>query len=243
MTRTNLATSEPVSIAPVDDTQRLMAIAIEQGEAGVAALERLVAMRERAEDRASERAYAAAMRAAQSEIQPVAAKKKNTQTNSKYADLFALHGAIVPIYTKHGFALSYDEGESPRGDGWVRILCDVTHEAGHTTHKHIDLPLDDKGMAGKTNKTALHAIGSTISYGRRYIALMAFNVATFDDDGNTGGKDDQYITAEQAATLKALAQEVKADIPRFLKWAQAASFAEVKASNYATAVKMLEAKR
>ena len=58
--------------------------------------------------------------------------------------------------------------------------------------------MDDKGSGGKTNKTAVHAIGSSDSYACRYLKKMAFNVPSGkDDDGNAAGG--HYDTANPEA--------------------------------------------
>jgi hypothetical protein len=53
---------------------------------------------------------------------------------------------------------------------------------------HLDGALDDAGKDGTKNKTGIQAMGSTVSYLRRYLVCMIFNVSTDDDnDGNGGG--------------------------------------------------------
>ena len=76
-----IATVDPAPMAPTSptagppDINRLMAIALSQGEGGVAALEKLVALQERMEDRDAEKAFARAMLAFQNAC-PIIAKVK-----------------------------------------------------------------------------------------------------------------------------------------------------------------------
>lgn len=148
------------------------------------------------------RAYAEAMRAVQNEAPTIERKATNSQTNSQYAKLEAINAGLVPVYTLHGFSLSFSEGKSEK-PGHVRIDCDVSHNAGHTEHKWLELPLDDAGIKGVTNKTPIHATGSTYSYGRRYLTCLIFNVSTGDDDDGQGaGKNWLETIANHNAAVR-----------------------------------------
>jgi hypothetical protein len=151
-------------------------------------LDRLLAMRERENARMAEQAWKAAMSAAQAEMEPVRADATNEQTRSRYASHAALDGAIRPIYTGHGLALTFDSGDAPLPDH-VRIICDVSHSPdGHSRRYHLDMPVDGKGARGGDVMTKTHAMGSGITYGKRYLLGMIFNLAvTKDDDGNAAG--------------------------------------------------------
>ena len=166
-------------------------------DADVAKMQALLDMRRSEEDRVAERAFDAAMASAQNEMLPVVRDKNNDQTRSKYATLEAISRAIKPLWTKHGFSLSFGTGDNAP-EGHHRVICRVSHAAGHHRDVKADIPVDDKGMQGKVNKTGTHAFGSTVSYGRRYLTMMIFDIATGDDDdGNMAGRaPDPRIGAE-----------------------------------------------
>src|SRR2546426_2721795 len=150
-------------------------------------LDRLLQMRERENARVAERAFNTALAEAQTEMHPVAADSDNPQTRSRYASYAALDRAVRPIYTTHGFALSFNTADAP-GPEQARILCDVCHAGGHTRRYHVDMPVDGKGARGGDVMTKTHAMGSGISYGMRYLLRMIFNLAIDqDDDGNAAG--------------------------------------------------------
>lgn len=167
--------------------------------ASVEKIERLMALWERMEARKAENAFNAAMASAQQQMRPVAADADNPQTRSRYASYKALDKALRPIYTDHGFGLSFDSGES-QPDA-VRVLCYVTHKTGHARTYHVDLPADGKGAKGGDVMTKTHAVGSAMTYGMRYLLKMIFNVAIGedDDDGNRAGRREpppsQSVTA------------------------------------------------
>ncbi len=150
-------------------------------------LDRLLQMRERENARVAEQAFNAALADAQTEMHPVAADSDNPQTRSRYASYAALDRAVRPIYTRHGFALSFNTADAP-GPEQARIVCDVCHAGGHTRRYHIDMPVDGKGARGGDVMTKTHAMGSGVSYGMRYLLRMIFNLAIDqDDDGNAAG--------------------------------------------------------
>jgi hypothetical protein len=125
-----------------------------------------------------------AMSKAQSEMQPVMRDARNEQTNSRYARLETIDAALRPVYTANGFCLSFDSVpvEGPN----IRIVCEVSHTAGHAKSFHLEAGLDTAGLQGKANKTPLHGLGSSVSYLRRYLTCMIFHVvlANEDQDGN-----------------------------------------------------------
>lgn len=173
-------------------------------------MQKMMEMYERHTDRTAAAAFNAAMVRAQAEIGPVFRDKFNAQTNSAYAALESIDRRISPVYTAHGFSLSFGTGDSSLV-GHIRTLCDCMHEAGHTKQYHVDLPIDSAGIKGSVNKTGVHAAGSTFSYARRYLTMMIFNVVMTneDDDGQSANTPQEppaepVITAGQAAQLDAL---------------------------------------
>ncbi len=153
--------------------------------ASVDKIERLMALIERQAAKRSEESFNAAMAQAQAAMRPVGADASNPQTRSKYASYAAIDRALRPIYTAHGFGLSFDTGHDAPVD-CVRVLCYVSHRDGHARTYHADMPADGKGAKGGDVMTRTHATGSGISYGMRYLLKMIFNVAVgeADDDGN-----------------------------------------------------------
>lgn len=125
-----------------------------------------------------------AMSLAQGDMVPVVRDAQNTQTNSKYATLERIDAVIRPIYVRHGFLLSFNS-EAIDGPN-ERIVCEVAHFAGHTKQYQLEAAPDLTGPRGNANKTPLHGLGSVISYLRRYLTCMIFNIVLTneDNDGN-----------------------------------------------------------
>lgn len=160
----------------------------------VTKLEKLLDVRERLEAKQSEQAFSVAMNEAQSEMGRVSADAVNSQTRSNYATYGQLDRALRPVYTRHGFSLSFDTEESPKAEH-IRVLCYVSHRDGHTRTYKADVPADGKGAKGGDVMTKTHAFGSGTSYGMRYLLKMIFNVAIgdSDDDGNGGEPDGKAV--------------------------------------------------
>jgi len=167
--------------------------------------ERFVQMHVEERARQAEQAFNVAMTAAQADMRPVVADADNPQTGSRYASYDALDSALRPIYTRHGFGLSFDTGDSPH-ELHVRVLCYATHRDGGKRTYRIDMPTDGKGARGGDVMTRTHATGSGTSYGQRYLLKLIFNVAIrrdrADDDGNRAGTASTTTTATPAATPK-----------------------------------------
>lgn len=150
--------------------------------------ERLMLMREREQARRAQVEFDAAMNLAQNEMEPVRKDAYNKQTSSKYASFEKLDEAVRPIYTKHGFGLSFDTGDAPHQEE-VRMLCYVSHSGGHRQTYKLDLPADGKGAKGGDLMTRTHATVSATSYGQRVLLRLIFNIAVGgDDDGNRAGR-------------------------------------------------------
>lgn len=164
-------------------------------EFDVVKFEKLLEMQERFEARQlererrdAERVFIADMSAAQGKMRPVVRDAYNSQTHSRYTRLDTIDDAIRPIYTEHGFHLTFGTG-TPVKPGNIRVICRCAHRAGHVETYELEEAPDITGAQGRVNKTVLHGMGSTISYLRRYLKTMIFDVvlATEDDDGNEGG--------------------------------------------------------
>ncbi len=187
--------------------------------ADVGKMRELLDMHQALQGRQAEKAYGVAMSDAQKEMQPIATDCMNSQTKSKYASYAALDRVMRPIYTKHGFAPTFDT-EQGAPEGYVRIVCDLMHSGGHKRRYQIDMPADGKGAKGGDVMTKTHATGSAASYGQRYLLKMMFNIAiSDDDDGNAAAaKPSGALTDEQTAELIELADSVGADKAAFCRY-------------------------
>ncbi len=210
--------------------------------ADVEKLSRLMDLHERISKRQAEQAFDAAMGDAQGEMRPIAADANNPQTKSRYASYAALDRELRPIYTKHGFSLSFGTADGAPLD-YIRVTCHVGHREGHKQVYHLDMPADGKGAKGGDVMTKTHATGAALTYGQRYLLKMIFNIAVGDDDDQGGSGAGDWITEVQVSDLAALMDEVQADRAKFLNYLRIDTLAHLPKKRFADAVAALEKKR
>jgi hypothetical protein len=210
-------------------------------------LERLLAMQERVYAAQAKAEYITAL----AEMQPklpiigrkgeIIIKEKNTERiiqTTAFARFEDIIEAIRPVLGEHGFSLSFRvEKDADR----VNVTAILSHRAGHSDETTLSLPMDTSG-----SKNNVQAIGSSLSYGRRYATCALLNIVTRgeDDDGKLSGDPGrELITHEQADELRDLMESVGADAPKFLRYLKVDTLAELPASRFGEAVAQLERKR
>jgi len=203
--------------------------------------ERLLALQERVSAQQAEREFNDAMNKAQSEIGRVVADKKNSQTGSNYASEAALDRVVRPVYSRHGFSLSFNSGKSDT-DSFVKVICYCAHSEGHTRTYEIDMPADGKGAKGNDVMTKTHATGSGLSYGKRYLLKLIFNVAIGDDDDGNAAGATALITEPQSVTLNDLIESTGTNREKFLEYFKIVALGEMAAKDYLRALSMLKQK-
>lgn len=204
-------------------------------------MERLWQLHERISARQAEIAFNTAMNACQAEIPAVFRNKINEEKSSRYADLEQLDKVSRPIYTRHGFALSFGTADCPL-PGHARQTCLVSHIGGYSRLYQADIPLDLTGPKGNPNKTGVQGFGSSMSYGQRYLTKLIFNIALTNED-NDGEGEKAAVSEEQIANIRAMLTELGKDEKKFLTWAKVRALSEIPAANYSEVIKTLEGMR
>lgn len=147
----------------------------------------LLRMQREVEHDQARKAFNHAMASAQAEMLPVVRDAKNSHLNNRYAKLETIDAAIRPIYTRWGFSVRYGSAPSPH-EGWLRITCTVAHDAGYFEENYLDAPVSLTGsQGGRMAVTPVQAIGSTVTYLRRYLLGMVWNTVLADDDDDGEG--------------------------------------------------------
>ena len=240
-------------IAPISTADRAPAVIPEQPQTLLAAivamakdpsvdvqkLDALLAMQERLEARQAEAEFNTALRDAQA-IMPRVKKNGTIDLGGKGSIPFAtwedVDTVLRPIMVQHGFSISFDT--TARDGGGAGISATLRHAAGHAKTVSIPLPLDSG--PGRNN---LQAMGSTLSYGKRYLAEMLFNIVRTgqDDDGKYGGTE--FISHDQAKQLDVLITETGSDRAKFLETFQLAHMLNMDQPTFTRALNMLNAKK
>lgn len=187
--------SMPVAMAPESATLfQIIERASRDPAVDIDKLERLIAMQERVQKNRAQLEFDNAMADAQEGMKAIRADLSNSQTKSNYASYAQLDKAIRPIYSRHGFAVTFNTGDAPKDE--LRVLATVSHRGGHRQEYKLDMPADGKGAKGGDVMTRTHATGAAASYGQRYLQKLIWNLAVgdVDDDGN-GASGDSDVEA------------------------------------------------
>ncbi len=135
----------------------------------------------------------------------VAKTKSNTHTVSKYAALEDVNEAVKPVLSEYGFATRANIVKQTKDD--ITVVAILSHRGGHKQTLEITLPIDNKGSAGKANKTDIQGIASSITYAKRIAICALLNISTGDDkDGNAS--DDVLATIPQREAIGKLFQKL-----------------------------------
>ncbi len=172
-------------------------------------LDRIAVIYERALEREAEQAFARALIRMQRRL-PVLDElgevtDESGAVKSTYASWEDTVEVIRPILFRHGFALSFRPGLSARGEPVVVGV--LRHEAGHKEEAELVLPADVSG-----GKNPVQAVGSSLSYGQRYVTKLLLNLASRrveDDDGQMAGS----VQAERDAIVEINALESEEHFP------------------------------
>lgn len=232
---------QDMSVALLD----VVARAASDTNVDVGKMQQLLEMQERIMAKQAEMAFNRAMQAAQDEMKPVVRDAENKHTNSRYARLETIDNAIRPIYTRHGFSLTFNSAP-PAKPGAVRIICECLHSAGFKKLYELEGDLDLAGSQGKANKTGIQALGSSTSYLQRYLTKMIFNITLTneDNDGNVSGK---CISDRQAQAIEDLLFELGMNqdpaLAKFLETINASSVRGMHPAVYPVAMNFLQMKR
>lgn len=232
----------PTQIIPMSESAAILQV-IERAAANPAVdvdkMERLMGMHERILAKRAEAAFNADLALMQPKLPIIThrgeIKDRNGKAVSSYAKWEDINEAILPIISQHGFGLTFRIGQ----EGTSRVVTAILrHREGHSEQTTLALPLDTSGF-----KNDVQAVGSSVSYGKRYTAMALLNITTTgeDDDGQKAGTD--YITPGQKDELVALMRETGADTARYLRAMGVAALDEIRADNFNRARNALLDKR
>lgn len=188
---------------PRDEKSAVLAV-IERAalnkDVDITKLEKLLDMQERILAKSAEMAFNSAMAQMQAEL-PVITERGEIKVNgvlrSRYARFEDINEAVKPILQRHGFAISF---RTDTTKDTVKVTGILTHREGHATQTDMTLPVDLSGQ-----KNAVQAIGSSVSYGKRYVMEALLNITSkgLDDDGR--GTDAPMPDPEGKQLLEACA--------------------------------------
>lgn len=205
----------------------------------VTKMERLLEMHEKIVARNAVEAYNAAFAVMQPELPVIDERgtiKVNNEIRSTFATFEDINDVVKPIITRYGFGISF---RAVTKDAKATVTAILMHKAGHREETAMELSADTSG-----GKNGVQALGSSISYAKRYTMCALLNITTRgqDDDGRKGGSP-PTLTDKQVGDLKAVITEVGADQSKLLKLWRVNSLNEILQANYQTVLELVEKKR
>lgn len=164
-------------------------------------LERLIQLSERMQAKTAETEFNSAMAKMQCEIPTVGEGAQNLHTKNTYATLDDINRVLKPIMQRHGFAVSFKVDNQANG---IHVTGILMHSAGHREQTTLLLPVDIG-----SGRNAVQAVGSSTTYGKRYVMCALLNITTgdaSDDDGQTA-QAEPMVTSVQAKQIDALLEK------------------------------------
>lgn len=131
---------------------------------------------------------AAALVAAQGEIQPIAKNSTNPHFRSKFASLDNIVDTVRPVLAKHGLGIL--QSGTPDVDGKLLVESRLLHKSGEWLTACVTIPMQKNDPQG---------VGSALTYGRRYgLAALLCLATEEDDDGNAASRPQQRSTNQRS---------------------------------------------
>jgi hypothetical protein len=194
----------------------------------VSKMQQLLEMRERIMAKEAEIAFNQAMSRLQPKL-PTVPKLGRIEVNGAIRSRFAryedIDQAIRPLLCAEGFSLSFNSEVTGQATIYYGTLA---HSEGHSRRASMILPPDTSG-----SKNVIQALGSTVSYAKRYLVGMLLNIVTKDEDDD--GEASGYVTEEQVNKIRdiLLALQMTPAMERsFLSFAQASDVEQIQARDF-----------
>lgn len=222
------------ALVPVVDSEigSILRLAIKE-KVTPEALEKIVALKERMEDRAAAKAFNVALAGFQEECPFIPKESKAFITHNSggehdyaYAELDTIARVIRPLLVKHGFSYTWD---STVATGLLTATCFLWHIDGHSKKSSFSCPTDSKLPQSGAQKTA-----GALTYAKRQslVAVLGLTMTEVDNDG----ADEERINDQQAMEIEDMIQNTRSNRERFYAYMGVRSVGEILASDYKKAM-------
>ena len=190
---------------------QIIATAAANPDTDIEKMQSLIAMKKDMDAHEAQKDYWKALTKLQFDLPII--EKQGEGHNSSYGKFEDIMLEIKPMMKKFGFAITWKHKTLEHGV--VRTIGRLSHKAGHVETDEFESPPDTSG-----NKSAIHAVGSIRSYGRRYTASSLLGLAFKDEDddgaatstGTSGSRTTEPVqtkTAGKTASVSMVSQMKK----------------------------------
>ena len=196
-------------IVPAQEPIDLVAMALSQG-AGPEQVTQLIELVKFHDSREAVKAYNAAFTAAQAEFPAIA--RTATAHNSRYAPYHKIVEEVRPVLDEYGLSFHHEIVRDPT-TGSLAVSAVIAHRGGHEQRATLVADPDTSG-----NKNDIQALGSSVTYLKRYTLEAALGIVTTDDDTDANAQA-QAISEEQIQDIVGrLEQLPKSTQDAFIRW-------------------------
>lgn len=206
---TKIVKAEIVAPTPTS----ILQMAVQQG-ANVDTLAKLLELQERFEANEARKAFEVAFAAFKQEA-PKLEKSKLVafkEVKYKYTPLDEIANTLGPVLARHGLSYNWRQQSDKES---ISVTCILRHTQGHSIENNLNASPDNSG-----SKNSIQAIGSAVTYLRRYTLLGVLGMATSDDDNDgmtMNNAADFLANFESAANMDELAKRYKEAIAAALQ--------------------------
>jgi len=237
-------TGSPAQVAQSSQQmQELLQLALRE-KAPVETMERLVALKERMEDRNAQQQFFAAL----ADFQKVCPRIRKEGTvdyvptsggqrvKYSYAMLDDIDAVVRPMCNERGLYYSWD---STVEGATVRCTFKLRHIAGHMETSTFACPATSKAGMSDQQK-----FGAAVKYAMRWSLIQGLGLVTTDDDNDAAEVDQTPIDADQVVRLEEMIEarhwkNPAKSMAKFLAHMGVDSLAQIRAEDFAKATAAL----
>lgn len=217
-----VAPAAPMPVAridPLNQVSDMMKAVVDKGITAdnVAAMEQLVGLFERMQNKQNEKDFNAGFVSLQKEMPKVVATEAVPNNDGSIRYTFAPYESIMaqvgPLLVKHGFTVSFSmKYDGPR----IIAVCTLRHSAGHAVSNEFAVRIG----SGPPKASEAQADGAAGTYAKRMALCNALNIVIEKMDNDARLLADS-ITKEEALAFKRRVMDTGSDHIKFLEFAQA----------------------
>jgi hypothetical protein len=193
--------AKPLAVIPTSPAE-MLGLAVQQG-ASVEQLDKLISLMERTRAIDARQAYVNAMVAFRNQQITVSTnqtgevrKDGKLAYSYRYADLAAINDKVTAGLAQVGISHNWTTKQE---SGMIHVTCTLTHQMGHSESTTLAAGADQSG-----GKNSIQAIGSTVSYLRRYTLLAITGIAVEGEDDDGAG-----VTGDERAEMRQAARDMR----------------------------------
>ena len=182
---TDLELAQPKPMAAMEMIQVAFQKALDSGgPEALAVADRILEQMAKQRDYEDRDRFNSSLLRIQKSLKPVVKKGWNDSTKSFFAKTEDVDRAIQALMQQEGMSLSFEPEENSQPN--MVTIVGVLSQGAYSCRYPLPIPCDGQGAKGGGVMTKVHATGSAITYGKRYLKNMIFDLQfkQKDDDGN-----------------------------------------------------------